>query len=144
MIRWVESLDQQGQWAGVTSFVTDPRTGETLTSDIVLENFQIKDYYVDRIDAYLQSVGASPGIYPNNWGPAPLYQTTNSAGEIVYQPMSATCAVGQSAPILPQVVYDRARRLRHPVPEDAGATCTVPRRHLRKPRPDGLHRPPGR
>ena len=40
---------------------------ETLTSDIVFENFQIKDYYVNRIDAYLQSIGASPGLYAGNW-----------------------------------------------------------------------------
>ncbi len=108
MIRWIESLDQQGQWAGVTGFVTDPRTGETMTSDIVLENFQIKDYYVNRIDAYLQSLGASPGIYPNNWGTSPFVscdpntdKACNSGGT---KPLPTTCSVGDSAPIIPNVL----------------------------------------
>ena len=93
---------------GVTGFTTDPRTGETLTSDIVLENFQIKDYYVDRIDAYLQSIGASPGIFPNNWGPSPFVacdpstDKACSAGGKKTMPTSSN--VGDAAPIIPAVV----------------------------------------
>ena len=96
MLRWVESVNQQGKFAGVTGFVTDPRTGETLSSDIVFENFQIQDYYVTRIDAYLQTIGASPGLYTSGAWPLP----TDAQGN----PLSANCNLGDTVPIVPAVV----------------------------------------
>ncbi len=99
MLRWLQTVDQQNSFAGVTGFTSDPRTGEILTSDIVLENFQIKDYYVERIDAYLQSIGASPGLYSTtvDWPASPL------ASDGV-TPLPVACVVGQSAPIVPAQV----------------------------------------
>jgi hypothetical protein len=58
-LRWVSDRDMQSFWAGVTQFVVDPRTGESISSSISFNDFAIKDYYVQRIDAYLQSIGAS-------------------------------------------------------------------------------------
>src|SRR5262249_19340822 len=52
-IRWMSDKDMQEGYAGVTQFTVDPRTGETLSSSIVINDFAIKDYYVQRIDAYL-------------------------------------------------------------------------------------------
>ena len=58
-LRWLTDKDAQDTFAGVAQFVTDPRTGETLSASINLNDFAIKDYYVQRIDFYLKSVGAS-------------------------------------------------------------------------------------
>ncbi len=58
-LRWVSDMDMQSFWAGVTQFVVDPRTGEALSSSISFNDFAIKDYYVQRIDAYLQMIGAA-------------------------------------------------------------------------------------
>jgi hypothetical protein len=96
MVRWLQTVDQQSSWAGVTGFVNDPRTGEILSSDIVLENFQIKDYYVARIDAYLTSIGASPGILNADFPASP----TDANG----QPLPVACTVGDAAPIVPATV----------------------------------------
>lgn len=57
-LRWITDQDMQGAWAGVTQFVADPRTGETLSASISFNDFPIKDYYVQRIDAYLKTIGA--------------------------------------------------------------------------------------
>jgi hypothetical protein len=97
MLRWVESLDQQTAWVGNTGFIEDPRTGEMLTTDIVFENNQLKDYYANRIDAYLQSIGASPGLYAGNWGPSPF-----AADGVT--PLPTACTVGQTAPIVPTIL----------------------------------------
>jgi hypothetical protein len=59
-LRWVSDRDMQSYWAGVTQFVIDTRTGEAVSSSINFNDFAIKDYYVQRLDAYLQTVGAIP------------------------------------------------------------------------------------
>ncbi len=67
-LRWITDKDVQDFFAGVTQFVIDPRTGEALTSSIAFNDFAIKDYYVQRIDAYLQTVGASLNVNsPEEW-----------------------------------------------------------------------------
>src|SRR5262249_30853197 len=57
-LRWVSDKDMQGFFAGVTQFVTDPRTGETLSSDVVFNDFPLQDYYTQRILAHLSAAGA--------------------------------------------------------------------------------------
>ncbi len=67
-VRWLSDKDSQDSFAGIAQFVTDPRTGETLSASINLNDFAIKDYYVQRIDFYLKSIGASLDINsPNPW-----------------------------------------------------------------------------
>ena len=67
-LRWVSDRDMQSFWAGVTQFVVDPRTGESVSSSISFNDFAIKDYYVQRIDAYLKTVGASLDVNsPEPW-----------------------------------------------------------------------------
>jgi hypothetical protein len=84
-LRWVSDKQlNNGAFAGVTQFNIDPRTGETLTSDIVLEDFEINDYYTQRIDAFLKSVGASADV--------------NTPGE---WPDLGKCKDGDTIPILP-------------------------------------------
>jgi hypothetical protein len=61
-VRWLSDKDTEDSFAGIAQFVTDPRTGETLSASINLNDFAIKDYYVQRLDFYLQTVGASAGI----------------------------------------------------------------------------------
>ena len=58
-VRWVSDKDMEEGFAGVTQFVTDPRTGETLSATLVMNDFAIKDYYSQRIDAYLQYLGGT-------------------------------------------------------------------------------------
>lgn len=73
--RWMSDKDMQDMFAGVTEPYIDPRTGETLSNTIVFNEFAIKDYYVQRIDAFLQSMGASEGVNsPLPWSdPGPCY-----------------------------------------------------------------------
>src|SRR5215472_10544404 len=97
MLRWVQSVDQQSQFAGATAFTIDPRTGEALNSDIVFENFQIHDYYSARIDAYLQSIGASTDspFNPTDWtDPVDAMGNTISC---------SASNVGQAAPLIPKI-----------------------------------------
>jgi uncharacterized protein DUF4953 len=61
-IRWISDFDTQDSFAGVTQWLIDPRSGEVLSASISLNDFEIKDAYIQRLDAYLKSVGASPGI----------------------------------------------------------------------------------
>ena len=88
-LRWMSDEDMQDGFAGVTQFVVDPRTGEALSSSISFNDFAIKDYYVQRIDAYLQSVGATSAIDPKtgNW--------VNPPG---------SCKDGDTIPIVPATV----------------------------------------
>jgi hypothetical protein len=68
-LRWISDRDMQSYWAGVTQFVPDPRTGETLSASINFNDFAIKDYYIQRIDGYLQSLGASLNVNSDGeWG----------------------------------------------------------------------------
>ncbi len=78
-LRWMSDKDTQDTFAGVAQFITDPRTGETLSASINLNDFAIKDEYVQRIDFYLQQIGASaninsadawPDLCPNGTAPA--------------------------------------------------------------------------
>ncbi len=86
-LRWVSDRDMQSYWAGVTQFVSDPRTGETLSSSIAFNDFAIKDYYVQRLDAYLQTIGASASV--------------NSSGD---WPDLGACKDGDVAPIVQKTV----------------------------------------
>ncbi len=56
--RWVSSQDVQDTFAGVTMPGFDPRTGEIVNEGIEFNDFAIKDFYIQRIDAFLTSVGA--------------------------------------------------------------------------------------
>jgi hypothetical protein len=84
MLRWIESLDQQNIFAGVTESVIDPRNGRTLSTGIVFENFGIQDAYIERIDAYLQSLGASQGIdSPDLWADPPTIPDPNDSTKTI-------------------------------------------------------------
>jgi hypothetical protein len=64
--RWVSDQDAQDSFAGVTMPGFDPRTGEIINEGIEINDFAVRDYYVQRIDAFLTSVGASAGL-SNTW-----------------------------------------------------------------------------
>src|SRR6185295_54415 len=80
-LRWLTDQDMQSYWAGVTQFVVDPRTGEATTSDISFNEFAIKDYYVQRIDAFLKYMGASNDINSNGDWPTPADEGTCKDGD---------------------------------------------------------------
>jgi hypothetical protein len=104
MLRWVQSLDQQSTFAGVTSNVTDPRSGETLASNIVFENFAIKDYYATRLDAYLQTIGASAGSpfdTSTQWPDTPMGPDPNDPTQMTAVKCDAS-TLGSSIPIVSQ------------------------------------------
>ncbi len=65
-LRWASDQDLQESFAGVTMPGFDPRTGEIVNESIEFNDFAIKDYYIQRIDAFLTSVGASDGL-ANDW-----------------------------------------------------------------------------
>lgn len=81
--RWVSDQFLQGVFAGVTMPGYDPRTGEIINEGIEYNDFAVLDYYVARIDAFLQSVGASGGLGTSNWP-------------------SGKCAAGQTTQLLSQ------------------------------------------
>jgi hypothetical protein len=56
-IRWESDIDTGSPFIGVAQFVPDPRTGELLSASINLADFPLKDFVVQRIDAYLKTVG---------------------------------------------------------------------------------------
>ncbi len=89
-VRWLSDKDSQDSFAGIAQFVTDPRTGETLSASININDFAIKDYYVQRIDFYLKSVGASLDIN------SPVPWSDPASG--------ATCKDGDVMPIVDEVV----------------------------------------
>jgi hypothetical protein len=66
-LRWVSDQDVQTTFAGVTMPGFDPRTGEIINEGIEFNDFAVKDYYVQRIDAFLQQAGASGGLGTANW-----------------------------------------------------------------------------
>jgi hypothetical protein len=100
----VSDKDMQSFWAGVTQFVADPRTGETISSSISFNDFAIQDLYVQRIDAYLQMIGAvacdkAAGkncMTMTNDGLT--HVGVNSAGEWTNP---GVCKPGQTMPIVP-------------------------------------------
>jgi hypothetical protein len=70
-VRWLSGYDNGVGYAGLTTPQGDPRTGELLTANIDLADVPFQDYYIHRIDAYLQTVGASldfdsPKEWPND------------------------------------------------------------------------------
>jgi uncharacterized protein DUF4953 len=100
MLRWVESMDQQATFAGVTGGTIDPRTGEQVSADIVFDNFAIKDLYVERINAYLEGVGASAGdaFDQTPWPDPPLDANGNPIA------CASSTDVGKGVPIVPTTV----------------------------------------
>ena len=60
--RWSDDLDNSDFFAGATMSRTDPRNGEIQMTNIVYQNVPVKDYYAQRIDAYLEMLGASEGL----------------------------------------------------------------------------------
>ena len=84
--RWVSDQDSQDSFAGVTMPGFDPRTGEIINESIEFNDFAVKDYYVQRIDAFLQSVGASEGL-ANAW-------------------TDGSCTTGDTKPIVPSTTIE--------------------------------------
>lgn len=119
-IRWLSDKDAQDSFAGIAQFITDPRTGETLSASINLNDFAIKDYYVQRIDFYLQQIGASsnvnlatawPDLCPDGTMPACTDGTAGIGDCADKKPrvcpkdaVAGTCADGALAQIVDQKV----------------------------------------
>jgi hypothetical protein len=85
-LRWVSDQDSQDTFAGVTMPGFDPRTGEIVNEGIVFNDFAVLNYYVERIDAFLTTIGASQGLSAN-W-------STNLG----------SCTVGQTVPLVDSTV----------------------------------------
>jgi hypothetical protein len=65
-LRWVSDQDTGVGWDGATWPGYDPRTGEVVNQSITIQQFDIQDMFVQRIDAFLVSIGASEGL-GNTW-----------------------------------------------------------------------------
>jgi hypothetical protein len=98
MLFWMEGLDQTSSFVGVTPSVIDPRTGETIASDITFSNSDIQEYYANRIDAYLQMIGASTDspFKPGDW-PDPLDAMGNKVA-------CTSANIGASVPLIPATI----------------------------------------
>ena len=86
-MKWVTDQDTEYLFSGVTQFVTDPRTGETIAATITINDETIKSL-AQKVDAYLVTIGASQGL--------------DSAGEWTNPP--GTCTAGQTTPVVPATV----------------------------------------
>jgi hypothetical protein len=80
-LRWVSDQDMQDTFAGVTEPGFDPRSGEIVNETVEMNDFAVRDHYVQRIDFFLQQIGASQGL-DNPW---------NDTG---------ACTEGQTKPIV--------------------------------------------
>jgi hypothetical protein len=71
-LRWISDLDNGNGSLGSTWDGADPRTGQTITSNVVFYNFEFTDFVQARLEFYLQSVGAMPTNPDGSWpdGPA--------------------------------------------------------------------------
>lgn len=88
-LRYMRDVDNNTGFIGVAQFVIDPRTGETLKSTSIVNESNLKDAYVQRIDAYLKNVGASEGLdSPNPWEPG-------------------SCTEGQTKPLVSEVIRNQ-------------------------------------
>jgi hypothetical protein len=92
--RWISDYDSGSPFIGVMQPHVDPRNGEMLTSTIEIQDFAIKDLYIQRIDSYLQTIGASYGLnstdaWPNPRDPRDPTKTLDS------------CTDGEIAPLVP-------------------------------------------
>lgn len=61
-VLWIADADTESSFIGVTPSINDPRTGETIAASLTLSDFAVKDRFLQRVDAYLQSIGASEGV----------------------------------------------------------------------------------
>ena len=59
-IRFESDLDTGSPFLGVTQFVTDPRTGESISASINIAGASYKAQTIQFTDYYLQSIGAAP------------------------------------------------------------------------------------
>src|SRR5262249_19004929 len=67
-VRYLNDVDNQVGFIGVANFIADYRTGEILKSTVIVNESNLKDAYVQHIDAYLKSIGASDGLdNPTDW-----------------------------------------------------------------------------
>jgi len=107
-VRWETDLDTGSPFIGVAQFIPDPRTGEVLSTSINLANFPLKEYVVQRIDAYLKTIGASLDINSKEpWGnPQEEYDERTPEGTVVkkLRHLPATCKDGDVAPMIPSTV----------------------------------------
>jgi hypothetical protein len=85
-LRWESDEDVQKVFVAVTMPGVDPRDGEIVNEGILYNYATVLDT-VQRVDAFLVTVGASQGL-ANAWSPAPPQQ-------------SASCSVGATYPIVP-------------------------------------------
>jgi hypothetical protein len=61
-IGWGPDYDNGAGYSGVTSFTSDPRTGQILSTMINVQEHDYKDVFVQVLDAYLRSIGASDDV----------------------------------------------------------------------------------
>ena len=76
-LRWVADQDSEMQWGAVTMPGPDPRTGEVINNGIEFNDEALRDVLVERLDAFLQTVGASQGLDSGKWPSGPCTTGTN-------------------------------------------------------------------
>jgi hypothetical protein len=94
-LRWESDEDVESEFSAVTMPGFDPRTGEIINEGIEFNDLEVQNLYTQRIDAFLQSIGAVPTVTPKGGTAAPL--SVNSPGE---WPTGA-CTTGETRQIVP-------------------------------------------
>jgi hypothetical protein len=88
-IGYSPDFDNGAFYSGVTSSTIDPRTGQILSSMINIQDHNYKDSFVQVLDGYLRSIGASPDV--NLKDP--------KTGDPMEWPDPGTCKDGDTMPI---------------------------------------------
>ncbi|MHB8419329.1 MAG: zinc-dependent metalloprotease [Myxococcales bacterium] len=110
---WMSDQFSQDSFAGVTIQDFDYRTGEAMAANIAFNDFAFQDYYVQRIDAYLQSIGAygtdaSGNNYnvntPGEWPTTPTVAEAPGITDPSQDPRLANCSAASSAGTCPITV----------------------------------------
>jgi hypothetical protein len=89
---WMADQFSQNFFAGATIQNTDYRTGEVFSATIAFNEFAFQDFYVQRINDYLLSIGAADDVNaPGEWPTTPSIQDATFATNCSSTPSTNSC-----------------------------------------------------
>ncbi len=91
---WMNDQFSQETFAGVTEFDVDYRTGEMLSANIAYNKFAFQDYYTQRVNSFLQGVGAADSVNsPSEWPTTPTISDPTLATNCSKKQTAGSCPI---------------------------------------------------
>jgi hypothetical protein len=87
--RWITDIadDTGNGYLGVTQFVPDPRTGQVISSSVNIQNDQLEDFVLTRLEFYLSTLGAMPATNPDgSWMDPPSGASCQDGDTVSFDP----------------------------------------------------------